>query len=72
MVLKNAGILLARPENSYLSKLVMQKVQPKDSGMFVCFATNRKGFTTRHAFLDIRPGDAFLLIYSCVIYNFFD
>ncbi|BFY97620.1 hypothetical protein BsWGS_00660 [Bradybaena similaris] len=56
MVLKNAGILLPRPDGSYLSKLVLQTVQPKDSGMFVCFATNRKGFTTRHAFLETRQG----------------
>lgn len=60
MVLKNAGILLARPNGSYLNKLVIQKVQPKDSGMFVCFATNRKGFTTRQAFLEIRQGTSFL------------
>ncbi|CAG5119115.1 unnamed protein product [Candidula unifasciata] len=56
MVLKNAGILLPRPDGTYLSKLVIQTVQPRDSGMFVCFATNRKGFTTRHAFLETRQG----------------
>jgi hypothetical protein len=54
IVLKNAGIQLGLPDGSYLNKLVIQNVQPKDAGMFVCLATNRKGFTTRHASLAIR------------------
>ncbi|CAL1546048.1 unnamed protein product [Lymnaea stagnalis] len=56
MVLKNAGDLMQKSDGSYLNKLVITKVQPKDAGIFVCFATNRKGFNTRKAHLTIRTG----------------
>ncbi|XP_005089977.1 fibroblast growth factor receptor-like 1 [Aplysia californica] len=59
VVLKNAGVLLALPDGSFLNKLVLQNVQPKDAGMFVCLATNRMGFNSRHAFLNIASGAGF-------------
>ncbi|KAK7008890.1 fibroblast growth factor receptor-like 1, partial [Biomphalaria glabrata] len=56
IVLKNAGVLLEKQDGHYLNKYVLSKVQPKDAGTFVCFATNRRGFTTRQAHLTVRQG----------------
>ncbi|KAH9524926.1 Fibroblast growth factor receptor-like 1 [Bulinus truncatus] len=55
MVLKSAGVLLEKQDGHYLNKLVITKVHPKDAGIFVCFATNRKGFSTRQAHLNVLP-----------------
>lgn len=56
IVLKNPGAILKLPDGTYLHKLVIKNVRAKDAGLFVCSATNKKGFNTRQAYLHIVPG----------------
>lgn len=48
---------MALYDDEYLSKLILNNVSEKDSGIYICVAINLRGFKIREVFLNIIEDD---------------
>ena len=43
-------------EGFYLNKLIIRKIAPSDTGMYICLGANTMGYSFRSAFLTVSTG----------------
>lgn len=48
---------MALSEDEYLSKLILNNISEKDSGIYICVGINLRGFKIREVFLNIIKDD---------------
>ena len=62
-VIDSSQEVLQQRNNKYLSRLQLSRVTQADSGMYICFVTNRKGtFNFKGAYLTVIPSEFSLII----------